>query len=1319
MKNTKAYLTHSSFFLALQLAVTCCCMWPCLALGQAFDDTDNNGYDYITLEQNVSDNDILLDGQRTHRFLNEPQLGTITWVNTQEGIFTYLVDPLNVQTLVGSASIDARTDNIFYEVCVADFCDTALIGIFIGFRPDAPVAVNDIFYVETGALRTFDVSWNDFDSDSLSDPNRLPNRFEQKTTPIFATTETLANEPFLHIDGQFSYRSTAGYTGQDSFNYIMRDPLGCEDSSLVATVTIIILPANATPFASQVNLGAIAEESTRTQNLSQFAFDPEGESLYFRILSQGRGGLATLTNTGILSYSADTNFIGPDTLYFEVMDLVGQTASAAIVLNIYNANNDATIAPERSLATQEDEQLSQSISYIDTVDGDPLTFYVESAPRRGQASISSEGQLTYTPTLNFSGVDSLEYRSCDSANLCDVAYIVVEVTPLNDRPIVVDDFNELPINGSISGDLTPNVSDIDSPLGEISYAVLSPTSNGTLTIDANGAYTYEPFQFFYGQDTFSYTACDNASSCSTGEVFLTVTLINLAPEAVSTSLTVNEDETTLLSLEEFTSDFGTSDLIFSLLDTQQVGLFQPITNTGFSFQPTSNLFGSFLLDYRVCDTGNLCDTAQLTVNILPINDAPVAINTILQGAEDTPILWQPEYSDIDNISNEFTITSATTHGVLVGNTYQPEPNYYGADLLFYEVCDDAGACAIGTIQFLITPTNDAPFAANDTITGPEDQWLEAGVRFNDIDIDSPELTLSILPESNPFQMGMAGNGTLYWMPPTNFFGETTIAYKACDNQGACDTAMVLVIVSPVNDLPVASLPPLDMLEDGASTYDVISYAFDEEGETYIQSILGTYGVEALVAEDSSSVMILPNADFFGDASIAVTICDYEGACLIDTIYIAISPSNDSPYGSGTALTTFQNTDFNGSWGNYVADSDDPSLNFLSEAQVGTTITWPQGEFIYTPAIDFLGLDSILLHVCDTSLACIDLLFIIDVLAPNQPPIVQSLQRTSCQGVPLTIALSELGSDDTHATGQLLYSFSSPSGGEFTIDNDTQTLTITPSAFFAGLMDVTVEICDNSIPSLCASGQLMLTIHATNSPEISAITIDQISCFGNHDGRIVIEQVEEEAGVEYLWENGNTDSVQYGLGAGNYTLQIVGLSDCSTPLYAQFTITEPEPLDVSLSAQSIQTAGSGSIESTVSGGTLPYNFLWSGPQNFSSTDPMVTSLSEAGDYSLWVTDANNCLSSATTLITAINAIENASFQAYPNPTDGNTLWLNVAPEFHAGQEIRITDGAGHEISRHNILGNPTRISLSSIAPGIYYAMIVGDTLSHRVTFIVTE
>src|SRR5213075_57041 len=97
---------------------------------------------------------------------------------------------------------------------------------------------------------------------------------------------------------------------------------------------------------------------------------------------------------------------------------------------------------------------------------------------------------------------------------------------------------DAPLNVSTPGVLA-NDTDVD---GNVLTAVLvtNPT-HGTLTLNANGSFDYQPNANFNGSDSFTYRASDGATNSSSATVTITVNPVNDPPAAGNDSYSVNED----------------------------------------------------------------------------------------------------------------------------------------------------------------------------------------------------------------------------------------------------------------------------------------------------------------------------------------------------------------------------------------------------------------------------------------------------------------------------------------------------------------------------------------------------------------------------------------------------------------------------------------------------------------------------------------------------------------------------------------------------------------------------------------------------------
>ncbi len=175
---------------------------------------------------------------------------------------------------------------------------------------------------------------------------------------------------------------------------------------------------------------------------------------------------------------------------------------------------------------------------------------------------------------------------------------------------------------------------------------------------------------------------------------------------------------------------------------------------------------------------------------------------------------------------------------------------------------------------------------------------------------------------------------------------------------------------------------------------------------------------------------------------------------------------------------------------------------------------------------------------------------------------------------------------------------------------------------------TVIISDaNSCPPLTSTPILV-----TDPPVISIGTLIQtdISCNGASDGEIRITAAGGTGTLIYTLSPGtisNSNGIFTGLAAGTYTISVTDINLCNPAVTAPVTISEPAGITATInpsSKLSLNCFGdnNGSINITLSGGTPPFIYNWSGPNGFSSGLKDISGLT-TGTYNLNLTDARNC------------------------------------------------------------------------------------------------
>ncbi|WP_460882983.1 cadherin-like domain-containing protein, partial [Pseudaeromonas pectinilytica] len=198
--------------------------------------------------------------------------------------------------------------------------------------------------------------------------------------------------------------------------------------------------------------------------------------------------------------------------------------------------NDAPTSSNVSLNTDEETPVNGSIIATD-LDGDRLSYSLNGTPANGSVTLNADGTFTYTPASNFNGSDSFSVTVSDGKGGTTTSTVTIGVAPLNDAPtssnVSLNTNEETPVNGSILA------TDLDGD--SLSYALGTNPANGSVTLNADGTFTYTPASNFNGSDNFSVTISDGKGGTTTSTVTIGVAPQNDAPTSSNVSLNTNEE----------------------------------------------------------------------------------------------------------------------------------------------------------------------------------------------------------------------------------------------------------------------------------------------------------------------------------------------------------------------------------------------------------------------------------------------------------------------------------------------------------------------------------------------------------------------------------------------------------------------------------------------------------------------------------------------------------------------------------------------------------------------------------------------------------
>ncbi|MCK5828267.1 tandem-95 repeat protein, partial [Candidatus Bipolaricaulota bacterium] len=345
------------------------------------------------------------------------------------------------------------------------------------------------------------------------------------------------------------------------------------------------------------------------------------------------------------------------------------------------------IVQDDSASTDEETAVTISVLMNDNdPDGDSLS--VQSATQPSNGSVVNNGTgVTYTPNIDFNGIDSFTYTISDGNGGTATANVSVTVVGINDVPIAQDDSASTDEEASITIPVLANDADPDGD----SLSIQSTTQPANGSVVGNGtSITYTPDIDFNGIDSFTYTISDGNGGTATANVSIAVALVNDPPVAQSDSDSTSED--TAVTISVLANDSDPDGDTLSVQSATQPSNGSVVNNgTSVTYIPDVDFHGVDSFTYTVSDNNGGIATANVSITVAAVNDRPVAQDDSASTDEEDSITIPVLANDSDSDGDALSIQSTTqpTHGSVVNNgtsvTYTPSANFNGSDSFTYTI----------------------------------------------------------------------------------------------------------------------------------------------------------------------------------------------------------------------------------------------------------------------------------------------------------------------------------------------------------------------------------------------------------------------------------------------------------------------------------------------------------------------------------------------------------------------------------------------------------------------------------------------------------
>ena len=798
---------------------------------------------------------------------------------TITGIGTIRINSTGAYTFTPATNWNGTVPAISVTITDGNKFSTSTLALTVTAVNDAPVVLNDTASVAEDNAVTGNVLTND--SDIEGSALSVTQFTVTGVTGTFAagSTATIAGKGTLLVntDGSYTFTPVADWNGVAPVATVT---VSDGTATSTATLTVTVTAVNDAPIGV-ADEATVFANLTRTGNLLTNDSDVDGNTLTIvnftvagdatvytpgqTITVAGKGALTVAAN-GAYSFVPVAAYLGSVPTFSYTLTDGTVTATSSLTLNVIplGAVNDVVTGTEDVVLTgnvRTNDAFANATAAISqfTVAGVTGTFtagQTATITGKGTLTIAANGAYTFTPTANWNGVlPDVTYTFVDGTTLTSTAKLQITLTAVNDGPSAVANTASVAEDNTASGNVLTNDSDIEgSTLTVTVFTVAGDATvytagqsvvldgKGTLTLAANGAWTFTPVANWNGiVPVISYTMTDGELT-ATSTLTVTVTAVNDAATLGNDSATVLEDNAATGNVLTNDSDIEGALTVSSFAISGVTGSFTAgstatlagkgtltiAANGAWTFTPVANWNGAVPTVTVSINDGGTIVTSTLTIAVTAVNDGPTAVADTATMLEDGATLaGNVLTNDSDVEGTALTVTQYTIDGqtkaagqsvTLAGKgtltvaangawTFTPVANYNGAVPTLTYTVTDGTATATSTLSITVTAVNDNPVGVADSFSFSRNVVSTGNVLSNDSDADGDALSVTNFTVTGFRVFNMSStivgkgvltfntNGTFTFTPVAGWFGTLpAITYTVSDGKVTTTVSLTIKVL---------------------------------------------------------------------------------------------------------------------------------------------------------------------------------------------------------------------------------------------------------------------------------------------------------------------------------------------------------------------------------------------------------------------------------------------------------------------------------------------------------------------------------------------
>ncbi|EPM8477220.1 tandem-95 repeat protein [Vibrio parahaemolyticus] len=879
----------------------------------------------------------------------------------------------------------------------------------------------------------------------------------------------------VNPDGSVTYTPNDNYHGTDSFTYIVTSG-GVSEST---TVNVDVTPVNDAPVAKD-DIATTQEDTAVTIDVLTNDTDVDGDKLSIESASVPKEQGTVEVVDGKLVFTPAENFNGDAEITYTVTD--GELTDEAKVTVTVNPVNDAPIIKVDAVESITEDAVSTdtvvatlTVRDTDTPE-DQLTVSLENNSNGYFVLVGDEVKLTQA------GVDAVNNDELNLKDLTISASVSDGVNPTaNDSDsLIVNRVNDAPTVENAIADqvLSEDFDTYTIDLNEVfkdtdSSLEFSVSGNNSIQISiVNGVATISPTADWNGSETLTFTATDPSGESVSQTVNFTVAPV---ADIVADKATVVEDTPTIIKVLGNDTFEGTDKVVS--LDTNNGpanGTVSVNPDGSVTYTPNDNYHGTDSFTYIVT-SGGVSESTTVSVDVTPVNDAPVAKDDTVITDEDTPVTIDVLPNDNDIDGDKLSIQSASVpeaqgkveivDGKLV---FTPAENFNGHAEIIYTVTDGQ-LTDEAKVTVTVNPVNDAPTIKVDAVESITEDAVStdtvvATLTVRDTDTSEDQLTVSLENNSNGYfvlvgdevKLTQAGVDAVN-NDELNLKG-LTISASVSDGVNPTASDSDSLIVNRVNDAPTIKVDAVESItEDAVSTDTVVATLTVRDTDTPEDQLTvslenNSNGYFVLVGNEvkltQAGVDAVNNDELnLKDLTISASVSDGVNPTASDSDSLVVNRVNDAPTVENAIADQVLSEDFDAYTIdlNEVFKDSDSSLEFSVSGNSNVLVSIENGIVTISPTADWNGSETLMFTATDPSGESVS-----QTVNFTVAPVADIVADKATVVEDTSTIINVLGNDTFESTDKVvsLDAENGPKNGTVIVNNDG-TVTYTPDDNYVG------------------------------------------------------------------------------------------------------------------------------------------------------------------------------------------------------------------------------------------------------------------------------